>query len=257
MILRYYPIQSLRQVGNIVHFGPLWRLEICPKDRKLPKPRRKRLLSNRNPQLHLSPSVPEQPNLSLQTRSRSSKSASCQMYTKKDPLGMRASKQSSPEFANCSSIHFSVGLIRWQFPPEPNGFLHIGHSKAIAINFGFARYHNGETYLRFDDTNPKGEEEQYFVAIEEMVKWLGFEPKRVTYSSDHFDRLYALAEALVEKDRAYVCHCTSLAPSNTCYWTWGTDRLQSPTLLLNAVEVRVRESLALLVPTVIVQLLKA
>ncbi|KAL8671042.1 MAG: hypothetical protein Q9168_004435 [Polycauliona sp. 1 TL-2023] len=94
------------------------------------------------------------------------------------------------------------------FPPEPNGFLHIGHSKAIAINFGFAKYHGGDCYLRFDDTNPKGEEEQYFLAIEEMVKWLGFEPKRITYSSDNFDRLYALAEALVERDRAYVCHCT-------------------------------------------------
>ncbi|KAL9039684.1 MAG: hypothetical protein Q9180_002380 [Flavoplaca navasiana] len=99
-------------------------------------------------------------------------------------------------------------LIRPQFPPEPNGFLHIGHSKAIAINFGFAKQHGGYCYLRFDDTNPKGEEEQYFVAIEEMVKWLGFEPRRVTYSSDNFDRLYTLAEALVKRDRAYVCHCT-------------------------------------------------
>lgn len=106
-------------------------------------------------------------------------------------------------------------LIFCQFPPEPNGFLHIGHSKAIAINFGFAKQHGGECYLRFDDTNPKSEEEQYFIAIEEMVKWLGFEPKRVTYSSDNFDRLYALAEALVERDRAYVCHCTSQSTHQT------------------------------------------
>ncbi|KAI4283737.1 MAG: hypothetical protein L6R38_001951 [Xanthoria sp. 2 TBL-2021] len=102
----------------------------------------------------------------------------------------------------------AIDKVVTRFPPEPNGFLHIGHSKAIAINFGFAKHHGGECYLRFDDTNPKGEEEQYFVAIEEMVKWLGFEPKRVTYSSDNFDRLYALAEALVVRDRAYVCHCT-------------------------------------------------
>ncbi|KAL8949760.1 MAG: hypothetical protein Q9222_004159 [Ikaeria aurantiellina] len=95
-----------------------------------------------------------------------------------------------------------------RFPPEPNGYLHIGHSKAIAINFGFAEYHGGECYLRFDDTNPRGEEAHYFTAIEEMVRWLGFEPKRVTYSSDNFDRLYILAEALIQKDRAYVCHCT-------------------------------------------------
>ncbi|KAI4172387.1 MAG: hypothetical protein LQ343_003646 [Gyalolechia ehrenbergii] len=91
---------------------------------------------------------------------------------------------------------------------RPNGFLHIGHSKAIAMNFGFAKQHGGESFLRYDDTNPKGEEEQYFIAIEEMVKWIGFEPKRITYSSDNFERLYALAEALVEKNRAYVCHCT-------------------------------------------------
>ncbi|KAL8989293.1 MAG: hypothetical protein Q9177_001790 [Variospora cf. flavescens] len=102
----------------------------------------------------------------------------------------------------------AIDKVVTRFPPEPNGFLHIGHSKAIAINFGFAQQHGGECYLRFDDTNPKGEEEQYFIAIEEMVRWLGFEPKRVTYSSDNFERLYALAEALVEKGKAYVCHCT-------------------------------------------------
>ncbi|MCJ1361137.1 hypothetical protein MMC16_000234 [Acarospora aff. strigata] len=97
-----------------------------------------------------------------------------------------------------------------RFPPEPNGFLHIGHSKAIAINFGFARYHGGECYLRFDDTNPKGEEEKFFVAIEEMVRWLGFKPVQITYSSDNFDRLYELAEELIRIDGAYVCHCTKL-----------------------------------------------
>ncbi|KAL8870068.1 MAG: hypothetical protein Q9174_003801 [Haloplaca sp. 1 TL-2023] len=102
----------------------------------------------------------------------------------------------------------TIDKVVTRFPPEPNGFLHIGHSKAIAINFGFAKQYGGDCFLRFDDTNPKGEEEQYFAAIEEMVKWLGFEPKRITYSSDNFDRLYALAEALVERNRAYVCHCS-------------------------------------------------
>lgn len=96
-----------------------------------------------------------------------------------------------------------------RFPPEPNGYLHIGHSKAIAINFGFARYHGGDCYLRFDDTNPKGEEEKYFLAIEEMVRWLGFHPVQITHSSDNFDRLYELAEDLIRRDGAYVCHCTS------------------------------------------------
>ncbi|KAL8969172.1 MAG: hypothetical protein Q9183_002121 [Haloplaca sp. 2 TL-2023] len=94
-----------------------------------------------------------------------------------------------------------------RFPPEPNGYLHIGHSKAIAINFGFARYHDGICYLRFDDTNPEAEEEKYFTAIEDMVHWLGFAPFKVTYSSDNFDELYRLAEYLIQKDGAYVCEC--------------------------------------------------
>lgn len=76
-----------------------------------------------------------------------------------------------------------------RFPPEPNGYLHIGHAKAIAVNFGFAKYHGGECYLRFDDTNPEAEEEKYFTAIKDMVEWLGFKPYDVTYSSDNFDKL--------------------------------------------------------------------
>ncbi|KAI4114907.1 MAG: hypothetical protein LQ345_004399 [Seirophora villosa] len=100
------------------------------------------------------------------------------------------------------------GKVVTRFPPEPNGYLHIGHSKAIAINFGFARYHDGVCYLRFDDTNPEAEEEIYFTAIENMVQWLGFTPYKITYSSDHFDKLYELAEALIQKDGAYVCSCT-------------------------------------------------
>jgi glutaminyl-tRNA synthetase len=95
-----------------------------------------------------------------------------------------------------------------RFPPEPNGFLHIGHSKAIAVNFGFARYYGGLCNLRFDDTNPEAEEEIYFVKIEEIVRWLGFDPARITYSSDFFDKLYELAEKLIGCDGAYVCHCT-------------------------------------------------
>lgn len=94
-----------------------------------------------------------------------------------------------------------------RFPPEPNGFLHIGHSKAIAINFGFARHHGGQTYLRFDDTNPEAEEEKYFIAIEEMVQWLGFTPVKITYSSDNFQKLYDMAEKLIQLGKAYVCSC--------------------------------------------------
>lgn len=94
-----------------------------------------------------------------------------------------------------------------RFPPEPNGYLHIGHAKAIAVNFGFAKYHGGVCYLRFDDTNPEKEEEKYFTAIQEVIDWLGFKPFKITYSSDNFERLYHLAEKLVTLDKAYVCAC--------------------------------------------------
>lgn len=98
--------------------------------------------------------------------------------------------------------------VHTRFPPEPNGYLHIGHAKAITVNFGFAKSYGGQCNLRFDDTNPAKEEARYFESIEEMVAWLGFKPHKVTYSSDEFDKLYELAEQLIEKDKAYVCHCT-------------------------------------------------
>ncbi|CAK7226701.1 Glutaminyl-tRNA synthetase [Sporothrix eucalyptigena] len=95
-----------------------------------------------------------------------------------------------------------------RFPPEPNGFLHIGHAKAIAVNFGFAKYHGGKTILRFDDTNPDAEEEAYFTAIRENIRWLGFKPHAITYTSDNFGKLYDLAEKLIGLGGAYVCHCS-------------------------------------------------
>ncbi|KFA61690.1 hypothetical protein S40285_03462 [Stachybotrys chlorohalonatus IBT 40285] len=94
-----------------------------------------------------------------------------------------------------------------RFPPEPNGYLHIGHAKAIAVNFGFARHHGGVCYLRYDDTNPEKEEEVYFTAIKDIVEWLGFKPFKITYSSDNFQRLYDLAEKLITMEKAYVCAC--------------------------------------------------
>ena len=100
-----------------------------------------------------------------------------------------------------------VKPVTTRFPPEPNGYLHIGHAKAIAVNFGFARYHGGDCYLRFDDTNPEKEEEVYFTAIQDIIKWLGFKPCAVTYSSDNFDKLYEKAEDLIRRSKAYVCHC--------------------------------------------------
>lgn len=97
-----------------------------------------------------------------------------------------------------------------RFPPEPNGYLHIGHAKAIAVNFGFAKYHGGVCYLRFDDTNPEKEEEKYFTAIQDIITWLGFKPCKITYSSDNFERLYQLAEKLISQGKAYVCACDGM-----------------------------------------------
>ena len=104
------------------------------------------------------------------------------------------------------------GQVWTRFPPEPNGYLHIGHSKAIFVNFGYAAHHGGKTYLRYDDTNPEKEEARYFESILEMVRWLGFEPWKITYSSDYFTELYDLAVELIRRDKAYVCHCTRECP---------------------------------------------
>ncbi|KAJ2899495.1 Glutaminyl-tRNA synthetase [Coemansia aciculifera] len=100
------------------------------------------------------------------------------------------------------------GSVITRFPPEPNGLLHIGHAKAINVNFGYAKVHGGTCNLRYDDTNPEAEEQEYVDSILEMVRWLGFEPHNIFYSSDYFHQLYDLAIKLTEKGLAYVCHCT-------------------------------------------------
>lgn len=98
------------------------------------------------------------------------------------------------------------GKVRTRFPPEPNGILHIGHAKAININFGYAQAHGGTCYLRYDDTNPEKEEEKFFVGIRDMVEWLGYKPAKITHSSDNFQQLYEWAVLLIQKGMAYVCH---------------------------------------------------
>lgn len=98
------------------------------------------------------------------------------------------------------------GKVQTRFPPEPNGILHIGHAKAININFGYAAAHNGLCYLRYDDTNPEKEEEKFFIGIREMVEWLGYKPAKITHSSDYFMQLYNWAVLLIKKGLAYVCH---------------------------------------------------
>ncbi len=96
------------------------------------------------------------------------------------------------------------GKVHLRFPPEPNGFLHIGHAKSICLNFGLARDYNGKCNLRFDDTNPVKEEDAYVKAIKEDIRWLGFEWDKECYASDYFDTLYEYAVRLVKKGLAYV-----------------------------------------------------
>lgn len=119
--------------------------------------------------------------------------------------------ENAQKFPEKMKEHLAVtnGKVFTRFPPEPNGYLHIGHSKAIAIDFGYAQYHNGKCYLRFDDTNPESEDDVYVKSIQEIIEWLGFKPYKVTYSSDYFDQLYELAEKLISKGLAYVCFCTA------------------------------------------------
>ncbi len=99
--------------------------------------------------------------------------------------------------------------ILTRFPPEPNGYLHIGHAKSICLNFGLAKHFGGKTNLRFDDTNPAKEEIEYVDSIKEDVKWLGFEWAKECYASDYFDQLYLFAVQLIEKGLAYVDDSTA------------------------------------------------
>ena len=97
-----------------------------------------------------------------------------------------------------------VDGILTRFPPEPNGYLHLGHAKSLCINFGLAQKYGGETNLRYDDTNPTKEDTEYVESIKEDIKWLGFQWARELYASDYFDQLYEWAEQLIERGLAYV-----------------------------------------------------
>src|SRR5476651_2904344 len=95
--------------------------------------------------------------------------------------------------------------VETRFPPEPNGYLHIGHAKSICVNFGLAQEFGGVTHLRFDDTNPAKEDQEYIDAIESDVKWLGFEwSGEVRYASQYFDQLHDWAVELIKAGKAYV-----------------------------------------------------
>ncbi len=95
--------------------------------------------------------------------------------------------------------------IHTRFPPEPNGYLHIGHAKSIVLNFGIGEDYNGSTNLRFDDTNPAKEEEAFVEAIKEDVRWLGYHWSDLRFASDYFEQLYDYAVELIEAGKAYVC----------------------------------------------------
>jgi len=99
--------------------------------------------------------------------------------------------------------------ILTRFPPEPNGYLHIGHATSICLNFGLGVKYNGATNLRFDDTNPTTEETEFVDSIIEDVRWLGFEPAKIVYASDYFEQLYEWAKVLILKGKAYVDFSTS------------------------------------------------
>ncbi|GHB89868.1 glutamine--tRNA ligase/YqeY domain fusion protein [Cerasicoccus arenae] len=102
-----------------------------------------------------------------------------------------------------SGLH--SGRVQTRFPPEPNGYLHIGHSKSICLNFGLAEEFGGQCNLRFDDTNPEKEETEYVEAIKADVRWLGFQWAKECYASDYFQQLYDWAEKLISDGKAFVC----------------------------------------------------
>jgi glutaminyl-tRNA synthetase len=120
------------------------------------------------------------------------------------------------------------GRVHTRFPPEPNGYLHIGHAKSICLNFGIAEEYKGKCNLRFDDTNPTKEEEEFVESIIEDVRWLGFDwENRLFYASDYFDQMYEYAVHLVKKGKAYVDDSTAEEISKT-RGTWTTPGENSP-----------------------------
>ena len=102
------------------------------------------------------------------------------------------------------SSGFNPKELKFRFPPEPNGYLHIGHAKAIGLNFGLGKKYDAPVNLRFDDTNPTKEDQEFVAAIKEDVKWLGYDWSEVTYSSDNFQKLYDWSLLLIKKGKAYV-----------------------------------------------------
>ena len=118
---------------------------------------------------------------------------------------IRAPKNFIEEFIEEDIKEKGLTHIQTRFPPEPNGYLHIGHAKALAIDFSMAEEFGGDCNLRFDDTNPTKEDEEFVDAIERDISWLGFHWARICYGSDYFDTCYELAVKLIKDGKAYVC----------------------------------------------------
>lgn len=135
--------------------------------------------------------------------------------TQKTDSELQAPKENTPsdfirEIINSDLASGKRSHIATRFPPEPNGYLHIGHAKSICLNFGIARQYNGTCNLRFDDTNPCKEDVEYVESIMEDVKWLGFDwEDRMYYASDYFQKLYEYAVKLIKLGKAYVCELTA------------------------------------------------
>ena len=127
------------------------------------------------------------------------------------------------------------GRVQTRFPPEPNGYLHIGHAKAICINFGMASEFGGRCYLRFDDTNPEKEDVEYVEAIKADVNWLGFDwGENLRYASDYFAQLHAFAVELIKAGKAYVDHQSPEEISHLMIKSIGVERVVNiPDLLLD------------------------
>ena len=116
-----------------------------------------------------------------------------------------ADKNFLTEIIDADLAEGKISEIHTRFPPEPNGYLHIGHAKSICLNFGLAEYNHGRCNLRFDDTNPTKEDTEYVDSIQEDIRWLGFSwGNRKFYASDYFDKLYDFAVTLIKKGLAYV-----------------------------------------------------
>ena len=131
----------------------------------------------------------------------------------------KSDTSSSPETSETKSVDFvrqiieadiasgkNEARVHTRFPPEPNGYLHIGHAKSICLNFGIAAQYGGKCNLRFDDTNPEKEETEFVEAIKKDIQWLGFEWEgEILYASDYFSQLYDWAVQLIKDGKAYVC----------------------------------------------------